>query len=101
MTTKRLNAEVPAADYQAFKHLAVDKNTSISTLVRTFIQDSPVLDRLREMVKALPEKPRRDDFTIKPDASYPTPAGMVWEYRLPSGATATVTKTESGIFLSH
>lgn len=102
MTTQRLNVDVPVDQHRDFHVFAVSQGTSMSDLVRRMVADEPAIERLREMVKNLdPATRSTKDLPVQPDSSYPTLQGLVWEYRLPSGRTASVTVADSGVFLSH
>lgn len=102
MTTQRLNVDVPVDQHRDFHVFAVSQGTSMSDLVRRMVADEPMIERLREMVKGIDtETCSLTDLPIKPDSSYPTLRGLVWEYRLPSGRTASITVADSGVFLSH
>jgi hypothetical protein len=102
MTTQRLTVDVPVDQHREFHVFAVSQGATMSDLVRRMVADEPMIERLREMVKGLDTETRSiKDLPLQPDSSYPTLRGLVWEYRLPSGRTASVTVADSGVFLSH
>ena len=101
MTIQRLTVDVPVETHREFHVFAISQGTTMSNLVRSMMADAPMIERLREMVKNLPIETRLKDAPIPPDSAFPTVHGSVWEYRLPSGRTAEVIKTDSAFFLTH